>query len=458
MPTRRAVLTTAAASAVASLALARPAAAQAHSAYAMCYFKESPDMTDDGYALHPAVSDDGLDWAPLNQNRPVATPTAGTGGLRDPFLARKRDGTFAVLATDLKGRVFNLANQYIHVWDSTDLTSFTGYRRVRLHDMNTHSWAPTAFWDPSRGEYGVVYSAHNGVRDVLMVNYTTDFVDMGAPRLYFDPGFNVLDGDVLVHDGVFYLAYKNMDDGNVYVARSSTGAPNSFTTLTRGLRRGDAMEAPILVAANTGGTFWLWGDSFAPANAVFYAWQSSDLGGDSWSPLPQRAYTPPISAKHANIRPITAAERNAALARWGAPEWNRLKSYNFPDRYVRHSGDLARIDPFPMEPPADQQWRLVPGLADAAGVSFESVNRPGRYLRHSGYALRLDPDDGSSLFRADATFHRAAGLADGSWASFRSHNFPDRYLRHSGYELRIDPLGSGSSSTDRQDATFQIVH
>src|SRR5690606_35540599 len=116
------------------------------------------------------------------------------------------------------------------------------------------------------------------------------------------------------------------------------------------------------------------------------------------------------------------------------------------------------IDPFPMEPPADQQWRLVPGLADAAGVSFESVNRPGRYLRHSGYALRLDPDDGSSLFRADATFHRAAGLADGSWASFRSHNFPDRYLRHSGYELRIDPLGSGSSSTDRQDATFQIVH
>lgn len=452
MPSRRTILAAALAGAAVPTAFTSPAQAQTYAAYAMGYFKESPDETDDSYALHLAVSDDARRWVPLNQNDPVAVPTAGTGGLRDPFILRRQDGGFAVLATDLKGRVFNLDNQYIHVWDSTDLTGFTGYRRVHLHNMDTHSWAPTAFWDAGLGRYAVVYSAYNGTRDVLMVNYTTDFVDMGTPQVFFDPGHNVLDGDVLVHGGTCYLAYKNMDDGDLYVSRSASGAPNSFTTLTGGLRQGDAIEGPILVAENGGGSFSLWGDSFAPVNGDFYAWQSNDIAADSWSAMDQRLYDQPISSKHATIVPITAAERDALFAHWGNAQWNRLKSYNFPDRFVRHADGIARIDPYPMEPPADQQWRIVPGLT-GSGVSFESYNHSGRYLRHSGFELRLEEQDGSDLFAADATFHQEPGLADGSWTSFRSQNFPDRYLRHSNYVLRIDPI---DDATGRADATFHI--
>jgi hypothetical protein len=451
-------LLTAVLSSIVIIANAPSAAAATYSAYVMGYFKESPNQSGDSYALHLAVSSDGLSWMPLNQNNPVATPTAGMQGLRDPYILRKQDGTFVVVATDLKGRVFDLANQYIHVWDSANLTGFTNYRRVRLHNLNTHSWAPEAFWVPSRNQYAVIYSAHNGTRDVLMVNYTTDFIDMGTAQVFFDPGFNVLDGDVLVDGGGFYLSYKNLADGNLYVARSTTGAPNSFTTLTGGLRQGNAIEAPILVKSNTSDTFWLWGDSFSPANAVFYAWQSANVNGNAWSVLNQRTYTSPINAKHATITPITAAEQVALVNRWGTPQWNRLKSNNLPDRYVRHTNNIARIDPFPMDPTADQQWRLVPGLADPAGVSLQSVNLPGSYLRHSNYALRLDPNDNTATFRADATFYRTAGLADGAQASFRSYNFPDRYLRHSNYLLRIDPLGPGSALAARQDATFQVTY
>jgi non-reducing end alpha-L-arabinofuranosidase len=451
-------LLTAVLSSVVHIAAAPSASAATYSAYVMGYFKESPNQSGDSYALHLAVSSDGLNWMPLNQNNPVATPTAGMQGLRDPYILRKQDGTFTVLATDLKGRVFNLNNQYIHVWDSTNLTSFTNYRRVRLHTMNTHSWAPEAFWVPSRNQYAVVYSANNGTRDVFMVNYTSDFITMGTPQVFFDPGFNVLDGDVLVDGANFYLTYKNLSDGNLYVARSTTGAPNSFTTLTGGLRQGNAIEAPILVKSNTSNAFWLWGDSFSPANAVFYAWQSSNVNGNAWSAIGQRTYTAPINAKHATITPITAAEQTALTSRWGAPQWNRLKSYNFPGRYVRHAENIARIDPFPMDPTADQQWRLVPGLADPAAVSFESVNLPGRYLRHSNFALRLDPNDNSATFRADATFFRTAGLADSAGASFRSYSHPDRYIRHSNYVLRIDPLSAGSDLTARQDATFHVTY
>ena len=114
----------------------------------------------------------------------MVTPTPGAGGLRDPFIMRKQDGTFVVLATDLKGTDWTQQQQYIHVWDSTDLRTFTGYRRVKLHDMTTtHSWAPEAFWDASRGQYGILYSSVNSSgRDVIMVNYTTDFVTRQPPR------------------------------------------------------------------------------------------------------------------------------------------------------------------------------------------------------------------------------------------------------------------------------------
>jgi hypothetical protein len=76
----------------------------------MGYFTESPSNAGNNYGLHLAVSSNGLDWTPLDQNNPVATPTAGTRGLRDPFIQRKQDGTFAVLATDLNGTDFTQPN------------------------------------------------------------------------------------------------------------------------------------------------------------------------------------------------------------------------------------------------------------------------------------------------------------------------------------------------------------
>ncbi|MFI5962243.1 glycoside hydrolase family 43 protein [Streptomyces asoensis] len=450
-PSRRLFLG-AAASVPLALTLGAPAAHAADSAYVMSYFTETTSLgAGSDYGLHLAVSTDGLQWMPLNQNNPVVTPTEGALGLRDPFVLRKQDGTFVVLATDLKGTDWSYVSQYVHVWNSTDLRTFTGYHRLKLHDMNTHCWAPEAFWDAGRGQYALIYSAVNSSgHNVIMVNYTTDFVTASAPQVFFDPGYDVIDGDMAVGvNGVNYLYFKK--DQTLVGARSTSLDPGSFTAFSTGVAHGGT-EAPTLVKSLTSGTWWLWGDTYTP-NGVFYAWQSGDLSAGTWTALDQRTYTQPVNSKHCGITTITGTQYSNLVAKWGAPAWNRLKSYNFPDRYVRHADYVGRIDAYPFDLYTDSQWKLVPGLADGSGVSFQSVNYPTRYLRHYNYQLQLDVNDGTSTFAGDATFYRTAGLADPAWSSFRSYNNPTRYIRHSNYVLRIDPV---STATEKQDATFSV--
>jgi hypothetical protein len=438
-------------------ALFRPGAAFAatYAGYAMAYFTESPSMTAANYSLHLAVSADGLDWTPLNQNNPVATPTAGSRGLRDPFILRKQDGTFVVLATDLYGTDWSYQSQYLHVWDSANLRTFSNYRLLKVHSLATHAWAPEAYWDAGRNQYAVVYSAVTGGHNVLMVNYTSDFVTASAPQVFFDPGYDAIDGNFVTVGGVNYMYFKNNTNSTLLGTRSSSLNPGSFGIYTSAIGPGRGVEAPQIVKANNADRWYMWGDTWSP-NGRFFCWQTTNVAGGSWTLLNDRAYTQPLNSKHLGITALTAAELSALTSTWGTPAWNRIKSYNFPDRYVRHAGNVARIDAYPFDPYQDQQWTIVPGLADPAGISLRSVNFPDRYLRHANYALVLNANDGTSAFRADATFYRTAGFADAGWTSFRSYNYPDRYLRHSGYVLRIDPITAGSSTTDKQDATFRI--
>jgi Alpha-L-arabinofuranosidase B (ABFB) domain/Glycosyl hydrolases family 32 N-terminal domain len=443
----------------AAAVVARPDAAQAqtNAGFVMAYFTESPATAGANYGLHLAVSTDGLNWTPLNQNNPVVTPTQGTQGLRDPYIVRRQNGSFTVIATDLNGTDFTQQNEFIHVWDSPDLRTFTNYHRLRLHTMPTHSWAPEAFWDPGRGQYGIIYSAVSGGRDKIMVNYTSDFVSVSSAQVFFDPGHTVIDGTLVSHNGVNYLYYKNQTNSTLAGARSTSLNPGSFTVYSTGISPGRGVEAAHVVKSLTQDVWYMWGDTWSP-NGRFFVWQTTNLAGGSWALLNDRQYTQPLNSKHLGITPITASEMSNLIARWGAPAWNRLKSYNFPGQYIRHVNNAGRIDAYPFDPYRDQQWRMVPGLADAAGVSFQSVNFPNMYLRHANFVLGLATNDNSAAFRADATFYRVAGFADASWASFRSFNFPDRYIRHSNFLLRIDPITSSSPAADRQDATFRVGH
>jgi hypothetical protein len=132
------------------------------------------------------------------------------------------------------------------------------------------------------------------------------------------------------------------------------------------------------------------------------------------------------------------------------PTPQRLRSYNLTDRYIRHWDYRARVEAN-VTNLADSQFRIVTGLNGGGTVSLESTNFPGYYLRHRNYEMWVERNDGSAVFRADASFFRRAGLADAAAVSFESANFAGRYIRHSANLLYVQPV---STATDRADATY----
>jgi hypothetical protein len=147
-----------------------------------------------------------------------------------------------------------------------------------------------------------------------------------------------------------------------------------------------------------------------------------------------------------------------------------LQSLNFPDQYMRHCSGLGFIDNNlkgngacnPAVYRQDVTFSIVPGLAGGTSISIESVNYPGSFLRHQNGRIKLAKNDGSPLFKLDASFDRVAGLG-GRETSFRSVNFPDHYIRHCSGKLYIDRNDGSNKDCDpsdavyRSDATFKLV-
>ena len=74
------------------------------------------------------------------------------------------------------------------------------------------------------------------------------------------------------------------------------------------------------------------------------------------------------------------------------------------------------------------------------------MNHPGRYLRHADSLVRSAPDDGTALFRQDATFCARPGVG-GTGITFEPINVPGSYLRHYASQVYV---ASGSGGGDHR--------
>jgi hypothetical protein len=83
-----------------------------------------------------------------------------------------------------------------------------------------------------------------------------------------------------------------------------------------------------------------------------------------------------------------------------------LESADEPGLFVTTADDLGVLTPIQagsalaVRRPAT--FTAIAGLAKPGCFSFRTEN--DRYLRHASWRFRLDPDQGTPLFRSDATF------------------------------------------------------
>jgi len=124
-----------------------------------------------------------------------------------------------------------------------------------------------------------------------------------------------------------------------------------------------------------------------------------------------------------------------------------------PGALLRHVATVVRAE---ASPGPDSHWKIEPGLASAACVSFESSDQPGAYLRHANALLWSDIYDGSPNFSKDATFCFRPPLAGTDPAShaLESFNYPGNYVSASDGRVRM--LTFVDSAQFRQLATWRV--
>ena len=173
--------------------------------------------------LHLLWSTNGYHWETLRQDRPFLRPEIGGYKLmRDPCLAQGPDGTFHLVWTT--AWTTDRGAEIGYAW-SRDLIHWSPQRALRLmaHEPGTRNlWAPELFYDRRRGEWIVFWSStipgrfpetddtgDDGYNHRIYATTTRDFVHFAPTRLFFDPGFNVIDATLLEVPGGYLLVFKD---------------------------------------------------------------------------------------------------------------------------------------------------------------------------------------------------------------------------------------------------------
>ncbi|MGW4458106.1 AbfB domain-containing protein [Streptomyces albidoflavus] len=120
----------------------------------------------------------------------------------------------------------------------------------------------------------------------------------------------------------------------------------------------------------------------------------------------------------------------------------RVTTEGHTEKFLRHEDGLAWTAPVSEESDAtlkaDATYKVVPGLGDENCYSLESRNYPGEYLRHRESRVRRDADDGTQLFKADATWCAVPGEGG---VRLSSLNMSGSYLRHYDSEVWLSTPG-----------------
>lgn len=191
--------------------------------------------------LHLATSNDGLKWEALKNNKSFLTPAVGDDKLmRDPCIIAGPDGKFHMVWTvswKEKGIGYANSEDLIH-WSEQQFIPV-----VKHEPTARNCWAPEVFWDESSKQYIIFWSTtipgrfpetektgDDKYNHRMYFVTTKDFKTFSDTKLFYNQGFNVIDG-TLIHENNEYILFlkdetKIPPEKNIRIATSNQPTEN----------------------------------------------------------------------------------------------------------------------------------------------------------------------------------------------------------------------------------------
>ena len=170
--------------------------------------------------LHLAYSTDGLKWEALKNNKSFLTPAVGGDKLmRDPCIIAGPDGKFHMVWT------VSWKEKGIGYASSSDLINWSEqqYIPVMEHEPDAKNcWAPEVFYDEKSKQYIIFWSTtipgrfpetektgDDKYNHRMYYVTTPDFKTFSKTELFYNQGFNVIDGTLIKENNKYILFLKD---------------------------------------------------------------------------------------------------------------------------------------------------------------------------------------------------------------------------------------------------------
>ncbi len=327
--------------------------------YLFAYFEGSGEAKQQEQ-LRFALSNDGVNWRALNENRPVvASDTISeSGGIRDPHILRGEDNRFYIVATDM-----NVAkngwneNPGIVLMRSDDLIHWSHAKINLAKDFAQHFgdaywvWAPQTIYDRKTKKYMIYFTLQRNDRKSLITYYAyanKDFSGFeGEPKQLFAAKYGSIDNDIIEKDGIFHLFYK----GNTKDEKGKeikNGIQQATSKSLRGKWKEDfkyldayagkkPVEGSSIFKLNNREEYVLMYDMYTSGR---YEYQTST---DLYHFSEPKAFTKDFFPRHGSVISLTHDELQRLQEKWGYVVRYEFESHGNPLIRHIHTADPAAL-------------------------------------------------------------------------------------------------------------------
>ncbi|MCW3079627.1 glycoside hydrolase family 43 protein [Segetibacter sp.] len=282
--------------------------------------------------MHIALSTDGRNWSPLNDNKPVWEQQ-----MRDPYVRRGPDGLWRILATG-GGRsvdrakvgpacLYATSKDLIH-WQveaplplMKDAPNDTGA-------LARNIWAPEWFYNDKAGEYILFWSS--SFKDAgwkesrLWYCKTRDWKIFTPAKVLFNPPYSVIDGTLLKQNDTYYLYHKEEEFGvktgerRAIRVATSKSVEGPYSIIEGPLNKGQIV--PIITEGPT-----VMKDPLKPGWLLLYDYCMTNRFGASYSPdlirwTVEENVSFPSEARHGTVSLLTAKEAKNLIKTYSPKE------------------------------------------------------------------------------------------------------------------------------------------